>query len=167
MYPRFRAFNRHSFRWRAVALLVSVQASLMACGGENGEEVTVERRDSAGVEIVEVRPPTWPPAEIWQVHDSPSVEIGVTAGDPNYELYGVEGVVTNDLGEIVVAERDATIRFYGRDGKHLRTYEREGEGPGEAVGFFYMSGYRGDSLLLTTLQGQGRMIRLRYQFYHE
>ncbi len=150
-----------SCRRGGFASLLAVQVLLLGCREEGGGGSSVARRDSAGVEIVEIQPTTWPPPEVWQIEENPAVSIGVTTGDPDYELYAVQGTATTGNGGTVVAEFDATLRYYDRDGIHLRTLEREGEGPGEARSFNYLSGYKGDSLILTTMQGRGGTIHYR------
>jgi hypothetical protein len=111
--------------------------------------VLVER-DSAGVRIVEVQPRQWPPPEVWDVADTPVVDIGVRDGDPAYQLFEVQGATRSVDGGIVIAEFGARLRYYDAQGRHIRTLERAGQGPGEAGAFSGLTPYRGDSLLLIT-----------------
>ncbi len=129
-----------------------LSASLAGCAPEGATQARITERDSAGVHITEIEPADWPPTEVWQVPDTPSVEIGVVAGDPDHELFQVRGALRLADGRIVVAESGANLRYYDSAGDHLQTLERDGEGPGEARGFSSLHRYRGDSLALVTLR---------------
>jgi hypothetical protein len=108
------------------------------------------RRDSAGVQILEVTPSTWPPPEVWTVGPSPTLSVGVRDGDPEYELHQVRGAMGLPDGGVVVAEFGSRLRYYDAQGKHVTTLDRAGHGPGEAESFQGLQPYRGDSLLITT-----------------
>jgi hypothetical protein len=160
------------------ATLGFLSTSLVGCAPEGASRPQVEERDSAGVHIVEVDPEVWPPPEVWQIPDTPRVEIGVVAGDADYELFQVRGALRLDDGRIVVAEWGSRLRYYDSTGVHLQTLERDGEGPGEAQMFSHLARYRGDSLALVTVRSSahseflildqearpGRNLRL---FWHE
>ena len=75
------------------------------CGGM-GDASTQPRsvvRDSAGVTIVENGRPAPDSRLGWQVSATPTVSIGVSEGDPNYELFGVTGATRLSDGRTVVA----------------------------------------------------------------
>ncbi len=108
------------------------------------------RRDSAGVQILEVTPTAWPPPEVWTVGPAPTLSVGIRDGDPEYELHGVRGATGLPNGGVVIAEFGSRLRYYDAQGKHVATLERAGHGPGEAESFLGLQPYRGDSLLITT-----------------
>jgi hypothetical protein len=103
-------------------------------------------RDSVGVEIVTSHRGTWGPEEGWTVVSSPSLVIGQMEGDPAYELSSVRGALRLPDGRVVVAEyRTSEVRFYGPDGRHVRSVGRAGDGPGEFSSLFGIF-TRGDTL---------------------
>lgn len=101
-------------------------------------------RDSAQLRIVEIFPEVWPPPKVWTIPNTPSSSIGVMDGDPNYTLFRVQGAVGLPDGGTVVAEGDARLRYYDADGRHVRTLDRQGEGPGEAMYFSGLFSGSGD-----------------------
>jgi len=95
-------------------------------------------RDSAGVEIVESRAPTWAPADGWRVGDVPVLRIGVVEGAPEYQFDQVVGLARFPDGTLAVADGGSQeVRLFSASGAYLGTVGREGGGPGE---FTLMSG---------------------------
>jgi len=89
-------------------------------------------RDSAGVGIVENDAPAWGAGEAWRISDTPRLRIGAVEGNPDRQLFEVEGAHRFDGGRIVVANRGTSeLRFFAPDGGFLSATGREGEGPGE------------------------------------
>lgn len=63
---------------------------------------------------------------------APILSIGVLGGDPQYELYQIEGAVRLSDGSIVVmVAGELEVRRFDSDGKHVWTNGRRGEGPVE------------------------------------
>ena len=90
-----------SFAVTAVAVV-----SLAACTASNVQDI-----------------PTWQ-AEL-------TLRIG-DVDDPEYSFNRIGAVAFDAGGRIYVADQgDFRIRVYGRDGRHLRDFGREGDGPGE------------------------------------
>ncbi len=76
-------------------------------------------------------------------------------GSPD-EFGGVSSVALGPSGEVFVADsRNHEVRVFGLDGAHLRTFGREGEGPGEFVSLYSLA-WIGDRLL-TFDPDQGRI----------
>lgn len=67
---------------------------------------------------------------------APDLLIGQTEGDPEYLFGDVWAVAVDDEGRVYVGDRiGATIRAYDASGQYLGRIAREGEGPGEIVGW--------------------------------
>ena len=105
-------------------------------------------RDSAGVAVAEAVAPLWGAGERWTVVEPPLLEIGSTAGDPDYQLADVTGAAKLEGGGIVVAVQGSKeLRWFSEDGTFLRRAGREGEGPGEFSGLTFMDVLPGDSVV--------------------
>jgi hypothetical protein len=89
---------------RAVPLLAIAiaSASVGACAPETPVGGLIEQRDSSGIVIVEHGPSALTTVPRWTLSETPIVEIGGSAGDPNYELYRVRAVKQSNSGDILV-----------------------------------------------------------------
>lgn len=116
-----------------LALALSAALTLNGCGdgGRTPSRATV--RDSAGITIVENEPGgVWRDGETWTLSAEPVLDIGVLEGDEVYQLHLAADAVRLSDGRIVVANAGThELRFYGSDGRHLRSVGRQGGGPGE------------------------------------
>jgi hypothetical protein len=121
--------------------------SLTHCIGSSSTERGYETTDSAGVQIVLNRSPTWGPGEGWEVSEAPLVQIGVREGDPAYQFQRVWEVKRLSDGRFIVADEMAKeLRLFDPSGQHLMTVGRDGEGPGEFRFPWGPGAYRGDSI---------------------
>jgi hypothetical protein len=108
----------------ATAALLGLAA--LACG-EGGASDLVTVRDSAGIRIITNT--ARPEGVASAVED---LSIGVVEGDENYMFAGVEAVAVGPGDTIYVVDGDAKqIKVYTPAGTHIRSFGREGEGPGE------------------------------------
>lgn len=110
-----------------LALLAS---STAACGGDRvSTEVSVERVDSAGIEIVVNHP--HPLAE-WRVAPDPFVTVGTASGGDGQDLGTPWASHRMADGRILISDAQANeLRVYGRDGRFEGVLGRGGDGPGE------------------------------------
>jgi len=136
--------------------LAGLLALLIACGepdtSSSAEPFTVA--DSAGVEVVTSIPPDDSAALPFDVE----LEIGVQAGDPEYEFHDVGSIAVDGDGNVFVANRGTgTIRVFTADGIFLHEFGGLGPGPGE---FQSIDGIwiRADSLVV--LDGRARRATL-------
>jgi hypothetical protein len=84
-------------------------------------------RDSAGVQIVENESYYWGEGEGWRLSESPSLDIGLLEGDPNYQFYLVAGAARLSDGGIAVANSGThEIRFYDAAGTFISSAGRKG-----------------------------------------
>jgi hypothetical protein len=132
----------------SIPLLVLVPL-LASCGGDAaGGSSTFSVRDSAGVQVAESTAPAWGEDEGWRVSAEPTLQIGEAEGAPQYLLSRVGSATRRSDGSIVLANSGSQeIRTYGPDGAYLRSFGREGGGPGEfqRLGGIYL--LPGDSIL--------------------
>ncbi len=106
--------------------------SLVSCQGKPPVEGGSTTRDSAGVSIADNAGPAWSAGDRWQVSETPQTTIGVTGGDPAYELFRPRAAFRMTDGRIVIANTGTLqVRFYDVSGKHLMDVGGRGGGPGE------------------------------------
>lgn len=133
--------------WTLAIAIPFIVALLPGCGAApEARDVVV--RDSAGIRITENAVQVWTPERAWRLAGSPQVSIGTLEGLEEYQLTDVARVWRTDKGMIVVGDRTAhQIRMYDADGGFLRSFGREGEGPGEFRHLTALAPYRGDSII--------------------
>ncbi len=106
---------------RRLLLLKLILAS-SACGGGESAQGPGSASDSSEVQTV----------ESWVLSEKPLVEIGVREGEEVYQLHRVSGSVRLEDGKILVVNAGSReLRLFEADGSYLRTFGRDGEGPGE------------------------------------
>jgi hypothetical protein len=137
----------HHSRVRSL-ILASTALLASACGSADGNDrdaFTV--RDSAGVRIAESAAPAWRDGEAWRLSEEPVLEIGMLDGPPAYQFGQITGVTRTSSGDVIVADGQAKdVRWFGPDGRHLRSAGREGGGPGEFKALSRPVRLRGDSV---------------------
>jgi hypothetical protein len=118
------------------------------CGSEGNRSPAAVVRDSAGIRIVENAEHGWPAGRGWRLTAEPMLDIGVFAGNPDYELFQVAGALRLSDGRIVVANGGSReLRIYSAAGEFVSAVGREGGGPGEFQDLVALSSLVGDSLL--------------------
>lgn len=127
---------------RGAALAVAV--AVAACGGDRPGAHGYATRDSAGVAIAENRGEA---PRLVRLEEAPILQVGVAEGDPATEFSDVVGAALTDDGTLVVADgATREIRFFDREGALLRTFGRQGGGPGEFEALNSLA-VRGDSII--------------------
>lgn len=124
-------------------------AALGGCGvsDERPRALVVSERDSAGVRMVELRDDVYTASlPEWTIQER--LTIGEAFGSPEYELSDVADATVLGDGSIAVAnEGTAEVRIFDSDGRHIRTFGREGEGPGEFQRLHWLGQASGDTLV--------------------
>jgi hypothetical protein len=127
------------------AALAAVVAS--CAGADRASLVTF--RDSAGIMIAENAQGAATAAATWSLADTASLSIGVLEGDSAHQLFRVGGAARLGDGRIAILNSGSReLRFFGPDGRHLRSVGRDGEGPGEFRRPLPLVHLAGDSLLV-------------------
>ncbi|HLL45570.1 MAG TPA: hypothetical protein VK399_02635 [Longimicrobiaceae bacterium] len=141
-------------------------AALCACSEDRGSGSSFAARDSAGIRIAENGAGT---GAAWTVSAAPTVEIGTFEGEPAYQLYQAVSAARLGDGRIVVANGGTKeVRYYGPDGRHLKSVGGDGEGPGEFRSIHWVGALPGDSVAawdpiqkrITVLDPRGGVARM-------
>lgn len=116
----------------ATVAVVALGAGLSGCSGSGAGELAAAARDSAGIAIVENPWPDSADVAWWTIDDMPAVDIGGAEADESHAVFQVGGAARLSDGRIVVANGGtADLRYFGPDGRHVKTSGRRGGGPGE------------------------------------
>lgn len=80
------------------------------------------------------------------------LSIGASEGQPEYMFSRISAIAVGDGGRIYVLDyMDAELRVFDREGKHLRTIGRRGQGPGEFSGPFSLGITTQDTIMVHDL----------------
>ncbi|MFO7894557.1 MAG: hypothetical protein R6U63_12550 [Longimicrobiales bacterium] len=119
--------RRHSTPF---SILIAFLAA--ACGGDAdaGWAGAIDTLESGVVVVTNSPEGLWAPGEAWTVTEELRIGSAMAEGA---ELFGqVAGIVVDEAGRIHVLDRQAReVRTFDSAGAHVRTFAREGAGPGE------------------------------------
>ncbi len=111
-------------------LYAIVVAAASGCTTTESPRRDVVTRDSAGVRIVEI--PDSMPLPTWSIDTVPETVVGNRHDDPSHDLFRVRAVARLSDGSIAIASQGSSdIRIFDSSGSHVRTFGRQGRGPGE------------------------------------
>ncbi len=119
-----------------VLIIISLMALL---GCQTPEQAPFATSDSGDVPIIDSTEPLWTDQDRWTVEESPALEIGVVEGEEPYQLHRVRGTHRLADGRIVVSNLGSyELRVFDAQGRHLHSFGRQGQGPGEFGGSMYL-----------------------------
>lgn len=121
---------------------------VLACGSGEPPGASAVIRDSADITIVENSAPRSHRPDVWRLSESPLVEIGALEAEPSHQFTEVAAALRMSDGRLVIGDRGTReLRFFDRDGGHLLTVGRSGQGPGEFRRLYSIDRIRGDTLV--------------------
>jgi len=84
--------------------------------------------------------------------------IGKDTGDTNYMFSGLQHTQVDEEEYMVAADwKETLIKVYDKNGKHLRSFGRKGQGPGEIGLPFYLGIFQGNKIVIND-QTNGKFI---------
>jgi hypothetical protein len=117
---------------RDYSILLVLTVFVASCGRDRQSGVHTTQRDSAGVVIVENSGDPALNGGGWYVATEPSLSIGTIRGEAAYEFDDVRGAHRSRDGTIAVINAGLhDVRIFDSSGVHLRSFGRDGQGPGE------------------------------------
>lgn len=123
--------------------------------GLTAQQLTI--RDSAGIRIVQHRGFDPAVVSLWRVELDPVLTIGMLEGPREHVLMNPLAAMVLGGGTIVIQDSyrgEFGIRYYQRDGSHLTTVSRWGQGPFEFHTLLGLHRLPGDSLLAVGSDGR-------------
>ena len=125
--------------------------AVLACGVAEDRTAAMQdvivRRDSAGIEIVEIPAVQLQDLPHWRFAPEPIVSIGAAEGEEPYLLSRVQAAGRLESGEILVADgQTRELRVFDDSGRFLRSFGGPGEGPGEFRYWMMLSAVHNDRI---------------------
>lgn len=105
--------------------------ALWGCGEAPAPE-PAERLDPGAAPVVESASPAWQGDSAWRIDSVPAVRIGVEDGAAPYQFFRLTDATLLDDGRIVASNAGSgELRYYGPEGRFMRSVGGQGAGPGE------------------------------------
>src|SRR5688500_9306478 len=140
----------------SVAILVAA-----GCAPDGPDPLPVTRRDSAGVEIVDIRGSPWA-ARPWATIDT-NAALRIIPDETRPEtLFGrVRGTVRLGDGRVAVLDIGRhRVQLFAPDGAFLRSIGRQGQGPGELAQPWRLIRAAGDTIGVYDMEGHLELLSL-------
>ena len=114
-------------------------------------------RDSLGVTVVESFAPRWSEGEAWTIEDDPLVDLARSGSGDMHDFFLVRDVLRTASGHVVVVNGSSSqIRVYDSEGRFVRAYGGDGDGPGEFRGLWGVVLTQAETLVGFELSPGGR-----------
>src|SRR5687768_6626207 len=137
---------RRDMRPPQISTFLLLLGGLSGCKPSVSPPAGMTTRDSLGILILENRAPSEVRAP-WILDTSSVIDIGSQSADLNQEFSGFVIPVLLSDGRIVVANGGTSeLRFFGPDGKWIKSVGRRGAGPGEFESLGWLDVGAGDTL---------------------
>jgi hypothetical protein len=139
-----------------VILFPLAQIACLGCaGGDLPKEV--QRRDSAGVQIITTTAPLPESEDMWEVSTGPVLAISTPINDADYVLHWLRGAVRlSDGGIVALSDGSKQLLFFDGLGEFQMAVGGSGSGPGEFISPFQLSKDSSDTLVVWD-RGNGRV----------
>src|SRR5687768_3681092 len=137
---------KQGMRSPQLSAILLLLGSLSGCKPSVSPPAAMTTRDSLGILILENRAPAETQAP-WTLDTGSVIDIGSQSADPNQEFSGFVIPVLLSDGRIVVANGGTSeLRFFGSEGKWVKSVGRRGGGPGEFEALGWLDVGAGDTL---------------------
>ena len=164
----FSTTRRYRCRDACVFLARAFPFLALACTDATRTTPTGSTSDSAGIQIVVNRVPTWKAGDEWKITADPTFIIGGATDDrPDRIFHEINSAFRLSNGTtFVVDHSDQHVRIFDSAGKLIRTAGRAGDGPGEFSTIWRTFRLAGDTIVVTGerrdvtwLTGSGDLVR--------
>jgi hypothetical protein len=129
-------------------ILIGTAAVFLAGNGLRAQEIKIKTEN--GIPVV------YNPKEPVPLKGQPShptlksdFTIGLETEDTNYTFSGLQHTQVDEQEYIYAADwKETLIKVYDKNGKHVRSFGRKGQGPGEIGMPFYLGIFQGNSVVV-------------------
>jgi hypothetical protein len=130
------------------ALLIAIVAAFLTANGLLAQKIKIKTEN--GIPVV------YNPKEPVQIKGLPTkltlredLTIGKDTEDANYMFSGLQHCQVDEQEYMVAADwKETQIKVYDKNGKHVRSFGRKGQGPGEIGLPFYLGIFQGNKIVV-------------------
>ena len=138
-------------------ILGGLAAVFFLGGGLQAQDIQIKMEDGIPV-VCNPKEPVRQPGQPSKLTLREDFTIGQDTEDLNYIFSGLQHVQVDEDEYIYAADwKETEIRVYDKNGKHVRSFGRKGQGPGEIGLPFYLGIYQGNKVVVHD-QGNGKLI---------
>jgi hypothetical protein len=129
-------------------VLITIVTAFLTANGLLAQKIKIKTED--GIPVV------YNPKEPVQIKGLPTklnlredLTIGKDTEDTNYMFSGLQHCQVDEQEYMVAADwKEAQIRIYDKSGKHVRSFGRKGQGPGEIGLPYYLGIFQGNKIVV-------------------
>lgn len=129
-------------------ILIGMAVVFLAGNGLRAQEIKIKTENGIPV-VYNPKEPVPLKGQPSKLTLKPDFTIGLETEDPSYVFFGLQHVQVDEQGYIYAADwKETVIRVYDKNGKHVRSFGRKGQGPGEIGLPFYLGIFRGNTVVV-------------------
>ena len=129
-------------------VLIGTAAVLLAGNGLRAQEIKIKTENGIPV-VYNPKEPVPLKGQPSHLTLKPDFTIGLETEDTNYAFSGLQHTQVDEQDYIYAADwKETRIKVYDKNGKHVRSFGRKGQGPGEIGMPFYLGIFQGNSVVV-------------------
>jgi hypothetical protein len=138
-------------------IMIALAAGIFKSSRLQAQDIEIKMEDGIPV-VYNPKEPVPQPGQPSKLTLKEDFTIGKDTEDLNYIFSGLQHVQVDEEEYIYAADwKETEIRVYDKNGKHIRSFGRKGQGPGEIGLPFYLGIYQGNKVAVHD-QGNGKLI---------
>ena len=129
-------------------VLIGTAAVFLAGNGLRAQEIKIKTENGIPV-VYNPKEPVPLKGQPSHLTLKPDFTIGLETEDTNYAFSGLQHTQVDEQDYIYAADwKETLIKVYDKNGKHVRSFGRKGQGPGEIGMPFYLGIFQGNSVVV-------------------
>ena len=129
-------------------LLIGMAAVFLAGNGLQAQDVKIKTENGIPV-VYNPKEPVPLKGQPSRLTLKPDFTIGLESEDANYVFSGLQHTQVDEQEYIYAADwKETLIKVYDKNGKHVRSFGRKGQGPGEIGLPFYLGIFQGNKIVV-------------------
>jgi len=138
-------------------VLLGAAAVFLAANGLHAQEIIIKTENGIPV-VYNPKEPVLIKGRPVKITLKEDFTIGKDSEDANYTFSGLQHVQVDEQEYIYAADwKETLIKVYDKNGKHVRSFGRKGQGPGEIGLPFYLGIFQGNKIVIND-QANGKFI---------